>query len=209
MRDADLYDLYARKVENTFKRELSRLNYLFARAPSGTPPPKPHSRLGTPPQRTSPRPGALSTSNSDSEMSEGSTDAAALVGMTRVKTSTSKSVHIVGVNGCTGIFLSGAGFITGAHADPVKIPDRVRAAATEAKSHGTVTGITVYSPDSADADETANALRALFPDISPEMKPYPEDKRSKAGYWDFNARQGNPPRVTANFIPPSPPSSPK
>lgn len=196
-RDADLYDLYARKAENIYKRELSRLNYLFARAPAG-------SRPSTPAPNTPPRPGTPSTSHSDSDWSEGSTESAALVGMTRVKTSTSKNVRIIGVNGCTGIFLSGAGFITGAHAAPGEIPHRAKAAAAEAKSKGTVTGITIYSPDAADGNKAATALHADFPNVRPQMQTYTEDKRKDAGYYEFTAAQGNPPHVSGRFIPPPP-----
>lgn len=197
-RDANLYDLYARKAENIYKRELSRLNYLFARAPAGSQP-------STPAPNTPPRPGTPSTSHSDSDWSEGSTVSAVQVGMTRVKTSTSeKAVRLVGVNGCTGIFLSGTGFITGAHAAPGEIPHRAKAAADEAKSKGTVTGITIYSPDAADGNKAATALHADFPNVRPQMQTYTEDKRKRAGFYEFNAAQGNPPHVSIKFSEPPP-----
>jgi len=204
-RDADLYDLYARKVENIYKRDLSRLNYLFARAPVNSRPSSP----APPAPKTPPRPGTPSTSYSDSEGSEGSTKSAALVGMTRVKTSTSKDVRIVGVNGCTGIFLSGTGFITGAHAAPGEIPHRAKAAAAEAKSKGTVTGITIYSPDAADGNKAATALHADFPNVRPQMETYTEDESKKPGYYEFTAAQGNPPHVSGRFVPPRRSPSPK
>jgi hypothetical protein len=132
--------------------------------------------------------------------------------MTRVKTSKTKNVRIVGVNGCTGIFLSGPGFITGAHADPQEIPRRAKAAATEAKSTGTVTGITIYSPDAADGNSAAAALRSIFPNLRPQMETHHEDLSKHPGFYEFNAVQGNPPQVTVKFtqgVPPSRSQSPK
>jgi len=129
-------------------------------------------------------------------MSEGSTDTSVLVGMTRVKTSSEKTVRVVGVNGCTGIFLSGTGFNTGAHADPEEIPHRAKAAADQAKAKGTVTGITIYSPDAADGQQAATALRAVFPNVQPQMNKYQIDMSQKAGYHEFIAQQANPPQVS-------------
>lgn len=197
-RDRDLYDLYARKAENLYKRELSRLNYIFGRDPAGNRPssPKPKSPSPKPPSR----PGTPNAEDSGSDLS--STKSTTFLQMGKIKTRTDKKVRLFGLNGCTGIFLFGQGFITGAHANPDEVAQTAISAADQAKAKGTVTSIVVYASNQGDSAKATDALRAIFPSVQVDKKFYKEDKGDKAGYYVFDATQGNPTQTTATYTPP-------
>ena len=183
-------------------------------------------RSGTPPSRpTSPRPASLSSSrgpsrplspqsNVDSvefDPSEGSTESAVYLGMTRYKTSKEKLVKVVGVNGCTAVFLSGhdrsdRSYITGLHADPLNFQSVIFAAAQQAKAEGTVTEIVIYAPDDVGEidwvyshDFVKAHLNLEFPNIHPTEVRY--RYMPNFGYWNFFATQGHPPHIEMHFIP--------
>ena len=143
--------------------------------------------------------------------SEGSTESAVNVGMTRFKTSKEKSVKLVGLDGCHGIFLighdrTGRSFITGTHTERLHCRSVIFQAAQQAKAEGTVTKIIIYAPhDVGDIYQThvnefmKAQLMEHFPSIHPTEKHYRSEPGT--GYWVFVATQGPPLHIEAHFEP--------
>ena len=159
-------EFYNRIADALYKRELNRLNSLFGRAlPRPISPPAKSSTHGF--SRKSPGKGhgfGASGSSHSSDTDE-STDMSKIVGMAKIKTSHDKSVNIVGVQDCTGIFLHGDRFITGAHATPQELPETAARAAQEAMRSGTVTGIRIYGPSAANVNIVKATIERLIPHI--------------------------------------------
>ena len=202
-------EFYDRVVDMLYKRELNRLNTLCGRAPPRpkSPPAKPLAGVSSrKPAHSSPgnghgvgaSPSSSHASDSDSDVnSHGSTDTSRNVGMTKIKTSHDKTVRITGVQGCTGIFLHGDGFITGAHADPTSLPQTAALAAQEAMRTGTVTGIRIYGPSGANV----NIVKATIERLVPHIIAYTQIYHDQPGVydWEFVATQDG--AVTMRRIP--------
>ena len=169
---------FARATDALYKRELNRLNTLFGRAPAPAKSPR-SSRPSSP----------NSHHSSDSDWSAPSTDSARQVAMTKLKTSHDKKIRIVGVDGCTGIFIFGSGFITGAHAAPDDIPGTARRAAQEASQAGRVTSIRIIAPVKGDGSKAQEALRTALPGIPASTDTY---AMMNKGFWEFEATPGGP-----------------
>jgi hypothetical protein len=139
--------------------------------------------------------------SSPSRSSPGREDTAKEVGMTRQKTTKDKKMRVVGVNGCTAIFLFGGGFITGAHASPTELEGRAKSAGAEALKNGKVTSVTIVSPDKADGDKTAAAIKAAVPNVPVLVHQYAMDQSANAGFYSFTADIGSPHNVQTQFVP--------
>ncbi|MCJ1241595.1 hypothetical protein MMC14_009601, partial [Varicellaria rhodocarpa] len=191
-------EFYDGIVDALYKRELNRLNTLFGRAPPRPkfPPTKP-STGGSSRKSPSKGHGFGASGSSHSSDTDESTDTSKIVGMAKIKTSHDKPVTIVGVQGCTGIFLHGDGFITGAHATPQELPQTAARAAQEAMRSGTATGIRIYGPSAANVKIVKETIERLIPHIIAYVQIYHD--QPGVYDWEFKATQAG--AVTMTRIP--------
>ncbi|KAH0564730.1 hypothetical protein GP486_001877 [Trichoglossum hirsutum] len=107
-----------------------------------------------------------------------------------VKASENKPIAIVGVNGCTGVFFHGDGFVTATHGNPDYLASEADAGASEAKNEGTVTAITIKAPSgSSDYKTVENIVKAAFPDAQIIRSDY--DIADEGYFYNFKAKPGD------------------
>ena len=118
-------------------------------------------------------------------------------------------MRVVGVNGCTAIFIFGQGFITGAHASPTELAGRAKSAGSEAKGTGKVTSITIVAPDAANGAAAEKGIKAAVPGVPVLVRNYKMDLNEEPGFYSFTANVGSPSSIKTDFIHSSRSPSPK
>ena len=196
-RDVDEFDVYARDIDEIFERDLKD-HILSRREASLDILDQFYKREAEILNDIVRR--AKSHTSSDSEWSEGSTATSKQVGMTRQKTTKDKTMKVVGVNGCTAIFLFGKGFITGAHASPTELSGRAKSAGAEANGNGKVTSVTIVAPDAADGKKAEAAIKEVVKGAPVLVHSYKIDTSANAGFWEFSANVDKPQFVTSTHI---------
>lgn len=116
------------------------------------------------------------------------------VGMTRMKTSVKAhgvSIRVVGVMGCSAIFLFGkdTAFISSAHAAPTELQGRAQKIGKQAQDHGQVDRIHIASPDEDDYKMVEKVLKKMFPDARFEKDIYP---MKDGGDYEFTTSFNRP-----------------
>jgi hypothetical protein len=121
------------------------------------------------------------------------------------------TIWIVGVDGCTGICIWTANpkRIIALHADSGDLVGQVQHGANEVKRtnpNSTVTAVAVACPDRGDMNTVKSEFKKVLPNVNVQgdLYPYnPNPSKGPGGFYDFEARLGQPGRLVQHHIKPT------
>jgi hypothetical protein len=120
------------------------------------------------------------------------------------------TIWITGVDGCTGICIWTANpkRVIALHVDSGDLVGQVRHGANEVKrteKNSTVTAIAVTCPDRGDMNSVKSEFQKVLSNVNVQGSLYPYDpnpSKGPGGYYDFEARLGQPGRLVQHHIKP-------